>query len=56
VCTEAAMQCVRENIELLDVEAETLDAEVLNSMYVTNDHFKLSSEKQNPSSLRDVNV
>ena len=50
------MQCVRENIELLDVEAETLDAEVLNSMYVANDHFKLSSEKQNPSSLRDVNV
>jgi len=56
VCCEAAMQCVRENIELLDVEADTLDAEVLNNMYVTNDHFKMSSDKQNPSSLRDVNV
>ena len=56
VCTEAAMQCVRENIELLDVEADTLDAEVLNNMYVTNEHFKMSSDKQNPSSLRDVNV
>lgn len=56
VCTEAAMQCVREKMDYIDLDADTIDAEVLEGMFVTNDHFKLSSGKTNPSSLREVNV
>lgn len=40
LCTEAALQCIREKMDVIDLEDETIDAEVLNSMAVTNDHFK----------------
>jgi transitional endoplasmic reticulum ATPase len=56
VCTEAAMQCVREKMDYIDLDADTIDAEVLEGMFVTNDHFKMASGKTNPSSLREVNV
>ncbi len=56
VCTEAAMQCVREKMDLIDIDADTIDAEILESMAVTNDHFKFAHGKSNPSSLREVSV
>ena len=34
MCTEAAMQCIREKMDLIDIEDDTIDAEVLASMYV----------------------
>merc|ERR1719222_650025 len=40
LCTEAALQCIREKMDVIDLEDDTLDAEVLNSMCVTNDHFQ----------------
>ena len=42
LCTEAAMQCVREKMDLIDLDSDTIDAEVLESMAVTNDHFKFA--------------
>merc|ERR1711998_417078 len=39
LCTEAAMQCIREKMELIDVEGDSIDAEVLDSMAVANEHF-----------------
>ena len=30
------MQCIREKMDLIDIEGDTIDAEVLNSMCVTN--------------------
>jgi transitional endoplasmic reticulum ATPase len=39
---EAAMQCIREKMALIDIEDDEIDAELLNSMSVTNDHFKAS--------------
>ena len=56
LCTEAAMQCVREKMDIIDIDADTIDAEVLESMAVTNDHFKFAQGKQNPSSLRETTV
>jgi transitional endoplasmic reticulum ATPase len=50
------MQCVREKMDLIDIDADTIDAEVLESMAVTNDHFKFAQGKSNPSSLREVSV
>ena len=40
LCTEAALQCIREKMDVIDLEDDSIDAEVLNSMAVTMDHFK----------------
>ncbi len=50
LCTEAAMQCIREKMEIIDVEGDSIDAEVLNSMSVTMEHFKYALGQSNPSS------
>lgn len=36
VFQEAAMQCIREKMDLIDIGGESIDAEVLNSLSVTN--------------------
>jgi len=56
LCTEAAMQCVREKMDIIDIDSDTIDAEVLESMAVTNDHFIFAQGKSNPSSLRETTV
>jgi len=54
LCTEAAMQTIREKMDLIDIEEDTIDAEVLASMSVTQEHFKHSLGISNPSSLRET--
>ena len=54
LCQEAAMQCVREKMDVIDLDEDTIDAEVLESMFVTNDHFIFATKQTNPSSLREV--
>jgi transitional endoplasmic reticulum ATPase len=56
LCTEAAMQCIREKMDLIDIEDETIDAEILASMAVSNAHFKFALGVSNPSSLRETVV
>ncbi|GLJ50478.1 hypothetical protein SUGI_1075670 [Cryptomeria japonica] len=56
LCTEAALQCIREKMDVIDLEDETIDAEVLNSMAVTNEHFKTALVSTNPSALRETVV
>merc|ERR1712028_202818 len=56
LCTEAAMQCIREKMDLIDIEDETIDAEVLDSMSVNQEHFKFALGVSNPSSLRETTV
>merc|ERR1712176_1202014 len=56
LCTEAAMQCIREKMDLIDIEDETIDAEILDSMAVNMDHFKHALQVSNPSSLRETVV
>ncbi|CAN0242478.1 unnamed protein product, partial [Ectocarpus sp. 12 AP-2014] len=56
LCTEAAMQCIREKMDLIDIEEETIDAEVLDAMAVSMDHFRFSLGVSNPSSLRETVV
>ncbi|CAK9137573.1 unnamed protein product [Ilex paraguariensis] len=56
LCTEAALQCIREKMDVIDLEDETIDAEVLNSMAVTNEHFQTASSTSNPSALRETVV
>jgi len=56
LCTEAALQCIREKMDLIDIDDDTIDAAVLESMCVTQDHFKHSLGATNPSSLRETVV
>ncbi|KAH0686997.1 hypothetical protein KY284_017550 [Solanum tuberosum] len=56
LCTEAALQCIREKMDVIDLEDETIDAEVLNSMAVTNEHFQAALSASNPSALRETVV
>jgi len=56
LCTEAALTCIREKMDLIDLEEETIDAEVLDSMSVSQDHFTNAMGQCNPSSLRETVV
>ena len=50
------LQCIREKMDVIDLEDESIDAEVLNSMAVTMDHFKTALGLSNPSALRETVV
>ncbi|KAK4534844.1 hypothetical protein CDCA_CDCA03G0869 [Cyanidium caldarium] len=56
LCTEAAMQCIREKMDVIDLEDEQIDAEVLDSLAVTQEHFKFALGSTNPSALRETAV
>jgi transitional endoplasmic reticulum ATPase len=43
-------------MDLIDMDADTIDAAVLESMAVTMDHFKHAMGATNPSSLRETVV
>ena len=40
LCSEAALQQIRGKMDLIDLEEETIDAEVMDSLAVTNDDFR----------------
>ncbi|KAL8168036.1 hypothetical protein V2J09_009535 [Rumex salicifolius] len=56
LCTEAALQCIREKMDVIDLEDDTIDVEILNSMAVTNEHFGTALGQSNPSALRETVV
>ncbi len=56
LCTEAAMQCIRERMNLIDIEDDSIDVEILNEMSVSNEHFKIAMDSANPASLRETIV
>lgn len=56
LCTEAALQCIREKMDIIDIEDDNIDAEVLDAMAVTQAHFKFALGVSNPSSLRETTV
>ena len=54
LCTEAALQCIREKMDVIDLEDDSIDAEILNSMAVSNEHFQTALGISNPSALRET--
>lgn len=56
LCTEAALQCIREKMDLIDIEDETIDTAILEAMSVSQDHFKHAQGTVNPASLRETIV
>ncbi|ODQ55127.1 AAA ATPase [Saitoella complicata NRRL Y-17804] len=56
LCSEAAMQQIREKMDLIDLDEDTIDAEVLDSLGVTMDNFRFALGTGNPSALRETAV
>ncbi|KAL9937119.1 hypothetical protein V8E36_004354 [Tilletia maclaganii] len=56
LCSEAAMQQIREKMDLIDLDEDTIDAEVLDSLGVTMDNFRYALGVSNPSALRETVV
>merc|ERR1712212_1215018 len=53
LCSEAALQQIREKMDLIDLEDETIDAEVLDSLAVTMADFRYAMGKSTPSAIRE---
>jgi transitional endoplasmic reticulum ATPase len=53
LCTEAAMQCIREKMDPVDFE-DDFNAETFSSMAVSNAHFMAALSMSNPSALRET--
>ncbi|KAJ7582282.1 P-loop containing nucleoside triphosphate hydrolase protein [Mycena floridula] len=56
LCSEAAMQQIREKMDLIDLDEDTIDAEVLDSLGVTMENFRFALGTSNPSALRETVV
>lgn len=41
-------------MDVIDLEDDTIDLEILNSMSITNAHFKIALSTSNPSALRET--
>ena len=46
LCSEAALQQIREKMDLIDLEDEHIDAEVLDSLAVNMEDFRVSSNSR----------
>lgn len=56
LCSEAALQQIRERIDVIDLEEDTIDAEIINSLAVSMDNFRFALGQSNPSALREMVV
>ena len=56
LCSEAALQQIREKMDLIDLEEETIDAEVLDSLAVSMEDFRVAMDKSAPSAIRETVV
>jgi transitional endoplasmic reticulum ATPase len=56
LCTESALQCIREKMDIIDIEAEKIDTQILEAMAVNQEHFKFAMGSVNPASLRETHV
>jgi len=50
------MQQIREKMDLIDLDADTIDAEVLDALGVTMENFRFALGASNPSALRETVV
>jgi len=56
LCSEAALQQIRGKMDLIDLEDEQIDAEILDSLAVTQEDFRFALGKSHPSALRETCV
>lgn len=56
LCSEAALQQIRNKIDLIDLDEDEIDVEILNSLAVTMADFRWALDKSNPSALRETTI
>ncbi|CAF4019368.1 unnamed protein product, partial [Rotaria sordida] len=56
LCSEAALQQIREKKHVIDLEEHTINAEVLNSLVITQENFRFALNQSNASALREIVV
>lgn len=56
LCSEAALQQIRGKMDLIDMEEESIDAEVMDNLAVTMEDFRFAMGASNPSALRETVV
>ncbi|CAH0391251.1 unnamed protein product [Bemisia tabaci] len=56
LCSETALQQIREKMDLIDLEDNQIDAEVLNSLAVTIENLRYAMSKSSPSALCETVV
>ncbi|PSN49362.1 Transitional endoplasmic reticulum ATPase TER94 [Blattella germanica] len=56
LCSESALQQIREKMDMIDLEDDQIDAEVLSSLAVTMENFRYAMSKSSPSALRETVV
>merc|ERR1712228_715160 len=56
LCAEAAMNCIREQLDFIDIEADEIDADILDAMNVEQYHFDDAMKHVSPSSIRETAV
>lgn len=54
LCREAAMRCLRRYLPKINLEDDTIDPEVLDSIVVTMDDFREAIKNIQPSAIREV--
>jgi len=54
LCSEAAIQQIREKLPLIDLDRDSIDAEILASLKVNSDNFRYAISNTDPSSLRET--
>jgi transitional endoplasmic reticulum ATPase len=56
LCSEAALQCVRSKIQTFDIDEEKVSKEILDTLTVSQTHFRIALEQSNPSAFRETAV
>ncbi|CAF4968706.1 unnamed protein product, partial [Rotaria sp. Silwood1] len=56
LCSEAALQQIREKKHVIDLEEHTINAEALNSLVITQENFRFALNQSNASALREIVV
>lgn len=54
LCTDAALQQIREKLPHIDLDSDKIDAKILASLEVTKDNFDWAIKNTDPSSLRET--
>ncbi|OLY82516.1 Transitional endoplasmic reticulum ATPase [Smittium mucronatum] len=56
LCSEGAMQQIRNKMDMIDLDEDVIDAAVLDSLAVTMEDFRFALGTSNPSALRETVV
>ncbi|CAH7689977.1 hypothetical protein PPACK8108_LOCUS25175 [Phakopsora pachyrhizi] len=56
LCSEASMQQIKEKMKLINLDKDTINTDVLDSLGVTMDYFCFALGTSNPSALREAVV